>query len=858
MKKFLIGVIFLIPIVVVIALSATGAIISLTTPVNPEEIVIKNGDNVEIDKNSVIKIDSKNYDEFIIIDVLPAITQDKAITYERVEEVGDGEVILERIGESNRYSITPVKVGVTKLEIRAKANVNVFREITFYVTSDSIETINIYGEDGVFLEDNVDMYVGEKLFVDIYPVEALRNHDVQWTSSHTTVATVSPNGEVTIVGRGVTRIKATAVDKDGNTVSDYVDVDTSKAFVSSKKIYVTSDEHTSDDLKNNFALHEDVEVSSIQDNLYLFSLGEHSVEVEVVTASEGEVGFIDMPDVIYTRNGGYYPVVGDLITKEVYENIVFSVGDAEILEIESITGMIIPLKAGATTLTATYGDKSIQKEITVRDNPIAFELELGAAEQKLGIQLTRTWGQYFYDENGNIVDKFTFGLSDKSNIFDVVWELDDENMATITNVPNTQDVEIVFNDAVRGKSVTLTATLKINNLKQERVKRSFTFNVEEKNAINVYTWEEFKKVAETKKYNIVMQEDLYPTYTSGLCCNVYGNGFKIDGTNFPLKGSWRSYIIDGRWYGDGHFEWEQTGEGKILVEDVIFIGSPIYEESDEVLEAMTFNWMFCPVEIKYCQVSGFTDGLYFNNTNNVLVEGCIFGDNYNNGISLVYEPGRKEHCYITLRNNIFKQTGAAAVQLVTSWFHESTMDKEFPMTINIEGFMDVYNWKQRAEFKDIFATSILGLVGTDYISGSLRDTLVESVAKVIHSFINEPEYDHLFYKYQGKEYASFTFMGIGLIAKANPDVINTEKASSNIQKYLIPLEDEEGNAVGTLSSITALIKMIVNSSKPLHITNPCFLACADFENGEPEIKPGDPVPNSKELYEKLTSAINQN
>ena len=75
MKKFLIGVIFIIPIVVVIALSATGAIISLTTPVNPSEMVIKNSDNVEIDRNTVIKVDSKNFDEFIIIDVLPAITQ---------------------------------------------------------------------------------------------------------------------------------------------------------------------------------------------------------------------------------------------------------------------------------------------------------------------------------------------------------------------------------------------------------------------------------------------------------------------------------------------------------------------------------------------------------------------------------------------------------------------------------------------------------------------------------------------------------------------------------------------------------------------------------------------------------------
>ena len=59
MKKFLIGVIFLIPIVVVIALSATGAIISLTTPVNPADIVIRNSDNEEVNRNTIIKVDSR-------------------------------------------------------------------------------------------------------------------------------------------------------------------------------------------------------------------------------------------------------------------------------------------------------------------------------------------------------------------------------------------------------------------------------------------------------------------------------------------------------------------------------------------------------------------------------------------------------------------------------------------------------------------------------------------------------------------------------------------------------------------------------------------------------------------------------
>ena len=57
MKKFLIAVICIIPIVVVLALSVTSNIILLTTPVNPESIVVKNSRNEVIEPGELITID---------------------------------------------------------------------------------------------------------------------------------------------------------------------------------------------------------------------------------------------------------------------------------------------------------------------------------------------------------------------------------------------------------------------------------------------------------------------------------------------------------------------------------------------------------------------------------------------------------------------------------------------------------------------------------------------------------------------------------------------------------------------------------------------------------------------------------
>ena len=857
MKKFLIGVIFLIPIVVVIALSATGAIISLTTPVNPMDMVIKDSDNVEIVRGVPLKVDAKNLDEFIIIEVLPSITQDKSITYEIVEEAGDGRVELERIGETNRYSIIPIKIGVCKLEIRAKANVNVFKEITIYVTSDSIETIEIYDENGEFVGEHVDALVGGKYFVDINPVDALRNNDIQWASSNTAVAEISTNGEIKIIGKGVTRITASAVDKDGNTVKDYFDLNTNGAIVASNVIYCSASEITIDYLKAYYALDDSVVVSAVEGNIYAFTLGSNVINVEVVQVEEDEIGFLELPSVMYTRNGAYFPIVAVLTSGIICEGAEISVSNAEVLEIEPVTGSIIPLKVGSSMVRATYNGVTVEKEVVVRENPIAFELELGTADQKLGIQLTRTWGRYWLDESGNRTNVFRFGLDGDANDFDVEWLVSEEGLVNITRVENSQDIDIEFLDASKGKSVTVTAMLKINNLLQQRVKRSFTFNLRERDAVNVYSWDEFKRVVDMNHNDIVMQADLYPTGTSGIRSDLYGNGFKIDGTNFPVidEGRFHNWILDADKYGDGHWEFIETGKGKIVIEDVVAIGSTLYEESTSVLGFINFYWCYCPIEVKYCQLSGFNEGLSFRNALHVLVEGCIFGENDNNGVSIQHEPNRAEEASFTFRNNIFKQQGGAAVQIVTSWFHENIMDQPFKVDFNFEGFMDVYNWKRRDEFKGVFAQALLSLVGTDIISGSLRELFAETIAKVVDSFIKQPEYDGIFYKYGGEEYASFAFVGLGLIAKVDTDRIHLN-TNAPMRNFEIPLEDENGVPKGGLASIVDLMNLVVQSSKPLHVTNSCMLSCTDFVNYEPEIKPGDPVPNSKELYEKLVGVMN--
>ncbi len=891
MKKFLIGVIFLIPIVVVIALSATGAIISLTTPVNPSDIVIKNSDNEEIDRNDIIKIDSKNFDEFIIIDVLPAITQDKAITYERVEEAGSGEIELEQVGDSNRYSIVPKKIGVTKLEIRAKANVNVYEEVTFYVSSDSIETMFIYDSNGLDVGEYRQVRTTERLYLDINPIDAVRDNDIQWTSSNTSVATVSQNGTINVVSRGLARIKATVIDKDGNTVSEYVDIDTNDTVITKDKIYV-AEEIDGDWLKeNNIVLDSEATINNLGNGSFEVVSEDGVYTIEAVIADESDWAITDIPDVMYLRNGGYTPLVIKLLEDEIVEDFTVSFSDASILEYQKETGLIIPTAPGNVTINISYNGETKSQSVVVRDNPVAFELELGTADQKLGIQLDRTYGLYWLDESNNLITTYKFGLADKRNTFDVEWSINDTSFAEITRVGEGQDIIINFKEEAQGQSVVITATLKINGLLQQRVKRSFTFKIkDQKNSINVYNFAQAKWVRDFKFYNMVLQSDIIATeILEDVTASVYGNGFKWNGvgiSNMALDDGAVEYdyeeLIDRSRddrYKANYELFVAEGNETVVFEDMIMFNANSIDESENrgvglKTEALwdekrptfdSYPEKDIPVIIRYLQVYNTHRGIQMGYHYDLTVEGCILGDNYETCAHAYYynENARrsKDDNKLTFKNNVFKISSGPSVMVSSV-----PIDMDINSNVNsapvlkFEGFNDVYNWKTKEEFVDSLNSLITGYLGM-FTSGELKEAinniLFPVLDKVLLDISNGDDIQDLYYKYAGEEYVSFGCLGLGALFYFDSSKVTVE--SENLMLTDLPFRDSAGNPVGRMASLESLIKTLAPSVGMNNVTtlcNPSTIICTNFSKGEPEIKPGDPVPNSKELYEKLTSAIN--
>lgn len=928
MKKFLIGVICIIPIVVVLALSVTSDIILLTTPVNPSDMQLRNSNNEIIGDNDVLKVDIGDTGEFIIVDIFPTMTPDKSITYEREDDYGQGIVELEKMESSdNRYELKPVRAGVTQVIIRAKANVNVYRVLTIQVTSDSVETTAIYDSNGVAVTGEYALTAQERFFMDVYPVDAMNASGVIWRSSDSKIAKVDANGNVTPVGEGKAGIEAVVRDKAGETHSAMIIVDTSGAVAGASVTY-TAENVTLSWVREHVAINPDAtEVEYISGDKYLLKRTDNGAEAEVsvVRCEAGEIVILNPPEVLYTGNGPAHlvtAVVEEPETGDEDEDDEKDDADDEALEpvfssetpdVASVTenGVISLLKPGRALLRVTYGDSFKQVEITVRERPATFNLDLQTADARLGIQMTRVWGYYWLTESGELTSSFDFGIAGDKNTFDVNWSVskgaDGEELASIARRNDgTQGITVTFLESAVGRSVTVTAVLVVDNREINSVKRSFTFNVNpKKETVNVYNFAQMAMVLSRDAkwgggerfscYDVVMQQNIYAEHVvDNIRGGVYGNGFLYDGAGVPeseevrrqlgFQGGLLRFNYGNVWqeikaFNESHADVYAANAAAGIpftqftldFVDISMRCAATLDEADGRNAVLYIEMLWGeiepdkkdiprdpPVNLKFLQVYNADKGVELGYISDLLVEGCIFGDNARHGI-LAYYYGVDHRKFgadgsnVTLRNNVFKMHGAPAVVFASPAYKES-FDMNCAPNLTIEGVCDIYNWKTRDEFSDMLSLFILKYLvelaanESDGAGQGLIDMFRDSFANIINEVVSDETLDSLFYSYGGKEYTSLGIMGLGAPLTWDPATVTVK--SDDVSALVLPFRDAEGNTIGALRGIESAVKLIY--PKISSVSKPSYLIANDFSRGEPEIKPGDPVPNSKELYAKLT------
>ena len=955
MKKFLIAVICIIPVIVILALSATSDIILNFAPVNPESIVVKDSSNVEISTDTLIMA-STDTGDFLIIEIYPSITPDKSIIYEQVEGT-TASIDLVQQGDSNRYDIVASGAGAVSIIVRAAKNINVQVQLNFYVRSTKVTALTVYDDLGNYVEsvDNANDSVGldpyrlsfpTRFVCNAHPIDALdEDHAPEWDVTYGEDLVTVENGIVRPLkrqsgdGNTVAIIRVGLYDKDVNLHQRYFCVDVSGALASENTVRVES----ADDLENavrgiilvtatdlNFSY--DAETGTVFGSYTYIDEDETEQTVEFdfplnVVIGGAEWGFIDGLSTVYTNNGSYFVGFGTYggaaFGEEANTQISLTSSDPNILSVRLSEGRwkLSPLKAGVVTLTAVYNGETVEKQIVVRERPLVIFQDLVTADARLGIRMDRTWGTEWVKTENDVTfytSDFRMGIRGDTNAFDVLWtatvtdfeggtvnvapayggtEPTDEQPAPIGAeeyvrlIPagdGTQAVIMRLNpQKMLGATMTLTASVLVDNRAIDTVTASFTFKFHDIPAVNVYDWYQMRYVVDAtvqackdnaaeEGRDVILQSDVrvpdeeltkitdVNSNAIHLRSGITGNGFLFSMNVIAPTDARSVFTIHNP---DYHFMkgrtdiYGETYDKGIVIEDLRVRGYDSMEVLTEQCAKGKGSYFFLSsfgnekLTYRYCQVFNCVKALHAHGCPELTIEGCILGDNYNTNLEASYmtTDGNKK---LILKNNVFKATYGPSLLIGPRLM--GNMATEIAPTIEIIGTMDIYNWKTREQVGSSFAT-VVGSMMSRYIAAlgeTIFSSLINGIANAVGSAIENDTFDDLFFNYGGEEYIAFGIVELGLICPAPVlgEDITIDPASGVIQSRM-KMTDENGSTMGDMATLEILID-IIKSAVPdlsqMSISNDIIIVCPDFSTGAPNIMPGEQVPNDRELYDRLT------
>jgi len=844
MKKFLIGTVFIIPIIIVLAISATGRIIALQNPLNASRMELRNSENELIisNVNDTFYIDATDDSQFIIAELFPLIT-DQNIVYEINKEISNaGEVELVRIEETKHYRIVPVfdeyglaKSGVAEVTIYPANNVSISQTITVIVKAEVITGMVIYNEDGETLGETAMITAPAQFFCNIDPMDALDYDSFLWASSDTSVAAVSRNGIVTPESAGTAVITAQATDKQGTVHSVSVNVDTSHALVKATSVK-TASAINAEWVRSHLVIPSLAQVTDAGNGIYYVTAYGETRVVSVASCGYQEIGFVGGQQTVYTQNGPIYIELAycDYMRKGERLSAEIESDNPAVLSFDNQTGIATGHKAGAATLWANVNGKHVSVLYTVRERPYAFNLKYTKADAELGIQRTRVWGAKWLNPDNTYTNTFRMDTSLVSGQADLIWETDESDYASVD-----QTGLITFFPAAAGHNVTVRATVAVHNYKTA-IFRQFTFRMADNpDSVNVYDFDQFRCVAWTHEYDMVMQAGISATERLNVYTSVFGNGFLYDAKSIPDAGS------------DGILRVNKDGlpdaSRKIVFEEIWMEAAlPGSWSLENRLSCIYIDDAPNPIEINFCILQYARTSVRLLRFRNVVIEGCILGNTGYAAIDLMQDNAAS---YLTLRNVVMRHSESPSIMSGPADFKDEYFDQNVMPYISIEGFLDMTNWMLPDQL-----SGLLGGLDPSSLSGIADFVKPESILNVITDMVEEmfqrEEYSYLLYTNpsDGQKYLCAGGFFMGLYVKPDPKNVTIEREALSMLPVVFPTDKS------TTGLFVSLIDGMTKSNLDMTIRHPNYILSYDFSEGkQPKYGPGDSIPQDFKLYERLVS-----
>ena len=961
MKKVLIGVLILIPIIIVASVLLTTNIISKNSylPV----------DRVELNENNIeFSLDNGNTIDTLKATVYPRLAKNHNLTWSIEEQHSDipfvyakddpcqdcadlsDKELKEHIDTNhidiatidNNGVVTVYGYGSFIVKVTTEEG-NKFATCSVKVVGDKVTKIELmpYGSSSKLSEkDVISMDTGERLLVNpIFTPGGARDKTVTWKSADERIVEVDKNGILSAKGAGETTISVSSNDTGIGTsvkvkVNNGVFKGESYCYTADTTVNVKNYMNVSDftsvkvaggTLSSDGTLNfdENATVATVTVNGKTFSA------IKVDALSDDDIVFKNydiLLQKLYNKNGDeveyivkrglpiYLEVVYRNPEKSGVPEVEFSSNDmtpgSPIVNIkqydqtgkESNVGnvaMIEPNKEGDVKIVATDRKDRVTKkkcttvELKVVTPVFAINLALNATDAKRGVAAETVFGNKIFNADCTETSPYSFYM-DFNYPKDVDFEnfefsTSDESIAKFSDEKGSYN-KLVLNDKMPDEKkglknkVIITIKAKYPMYDNMPVVATYVLNVidgytvsnetqlkkalhEKKESVAIYVKDstaggklEIRADNNTDASRITMQEGT----------SMYGNGFivcyneqdmidrkndyfnellKIETSNVHVENTILRMGYNDPEAKNGLLQWEKSRRCVRILHE-------IENYDDETKNNETIN----NISFKYC---------IFENAKTVMeiagadvnIEGCIFRNSSANSLFIPMSGNTSTYgrlpANVTLKNTVFTHSALMPIFVQTDFerdknrkdesgniigYPEGSTWEDMKKTgykdhfINVEGFLDIYNW---INIEDFSSTSGLvpstGIESVDAIVGTTG-------AQIIANELLQPEYSGVRHTFNGQEYVH---LGIAVLGMTSPvtDGIVRDFENAGYARHSVTI---------TGSSLTGLFQIAFNSVLKPYVRYPLYVY--SYKEGNYQIGPD----SEKKLDFQETGALYKN
>lgn len=857
MKKIMIAILFLIPLIIIMSVNVSGIIISAAVKISVESIVLKNrGEYIDYvtinfneynDVNKYYKIDAVCYPKLARPDLVWTTSDKKVALVEKgkVYFIGYGEV-----------SITCYSAG----------NVNISARCNFFVTGDTIYSLDIveFGQEDAVDEIDLAMYDRKLLDKVIVPANALQDKIINWESSDENIVKVDNNGVLTSLSVGQATVTVSIVEEDKlHKDSIKVNVLESYRFLKKDELYISSDSVDISDytINRSFTMRVTKGAGTVEGTVLNYTgsgAGDVTVEVRAsgykenltVHFTNGQylLGYLNLDILDETlwkggRNiwaGSACYVLKPVVLNDDYHimpDVKYYSSNTDV--IENVKGRLYALKGGQSEITVKadgFVDATIT--ISVKSPMESVTLALDEAGDKCGIEGVRVFGieSYHYGPNNTSYIDNNFKLEVRSFMPASAEQVYDYRSSN-TEYATVDDNGIInFKEAGIGNSVIIFITARYS-VSARPVRDYYEFHLVE--GVNIglginphqntddtpdfTVYDQLKAVVNREaQKNAILHSNIYvpsKEYGTGrLECfgSVYGNGYKIDGQYYVDEFDTEMFRINFEYEKDNIEFRNITLNSAVQVDDfMVYVnnGGTMFSicNRNDMTQGKSFTFRYCIMQYAFCHA--------YINGGNVLVDGCVLrntaGPTLNCNTEDNYTPN------VTVNNCIFSNI-IAPIMLLYTYFNPNdgfqVIDQYGSLTLKGKNY--IYNWKEIQNVRaDIIPPSSLpnnlGVIFNNQINKTIRTELKSDAFEIIKINAKDPSTGI------NKTYVNFSIFITGVWRDASKFNLNY-----NRNDYINIEMDISRTDIG---------KILANSD----FNYPCYLLTPQNPSGIPTTLPGE-------------------